>query len=210
MGIRPDLKTNKMENSYDHIMTPPRVAANDKAMRYDRLSIALHWATAVLVFLVFGLEEVRTFFLKPERHQLDKVHISFGLLLMAILAIRIIWRLTSDHKVRGSGVGVMAIAAKAVHYVLYVLLAVQAVLGILTRWTDNHALTFFGLLIPSPFGPFSKATSNLVYEIHNIVAWIFMGLVAAHAAAALFHHFIVRDDILTRMLPLRQQPHAKP
>ncbi|HEY1858209.1 cytochrome b [Acidocella sp.] len=190
-----------------HNERPPvtRVAAGDDLSPYDKTSIALHWTTASLIFLLFGLEEVRGFFsLKSTRHMVDTIHVSFGLILIFVLGLRIIWRLRPGRKTRDAGTGIIERAAKAVHFILYVLLSGQAFLGILTRWTDNHPLTFFGLQIPSPFGSFSKATGDFVYEIHDVMAWVIMGFVGVHATAALFHHFILRDDILTRMLPRRR------
>jgi cytochrome b561 len=195
-----------MDKLDSDIATATRIAADNERVRYDNLSIALHWTTAALVFLQFGLAEIWGFFPKAVRDLSIVGHISFGLILIAALALRIVWRLTAGHKVRDAGVGVIERAAKTVHYILYVLLSAEVALGILTRWTDNQALTFFGLQIPSPFGTFSKAAGGFVDEIHDVTAWIIMGLVAGHALAALFHHFIARDDILARMLPRRQRP----
>jgi cytochrome b561 len=193
-----------MEKLHNEIMTATRSAVDDQ-VRYDGLSIALHWTTAALVFLQFGLAESWGFFPKAMRDLLIIGHISFGLILIAALALRIGWRLTPGHKIRDAGAGIIERAAKAVHYILYVLLSAEVALGILTRWSDNQALTFFGLEIPSPLGTFSKATGEFVDETHDVTAWIIMGLVAGHALAALFHHFIVRDNILARMLPRRQR-----
>ena len=87
------------------------------------------------------------------------------------------------------------------HHALYVLIVAEVVLGFLTRWTDNQALNLFGLLIPSPFGNFSKATGGLVDDIHAVNAWLIMVLVGGHILAALGHHYLLKDGVLRRMLP---------
>jgi cytochrome b561 len=196
---------NKIEETERNIFAIPRSVAGDDRTRYDALSIGLHWITALLVLLLFSLAEIWGYFPKSERYLLIVGHISFGLVLIFVLGLRIAWRLTLGHKVRDAGAGTIHYAAKAVHYVLYVLLSAQVLLGILTRWTDNKALTFFGLQISSPLGTFSKATGDFVDQIHNVTGWMIMGLVGAHVVAALFHHFIVRDDTLARMLPRRER-----
>jgi cytochrome b561 len=90
---------------------------------------------------------------------------------------------------------------EAVHYLLYGLLAA---LGFVLRWSGDEAMSFFGLPIPPPFAPFSKPAHHLVGEAHDIVGWVIILAAAGHAAAALFHHFRLRDDVLWRMLPGRR------
>jgi cytochrome b561 len=67
--------------------------------------------------------------------------------------------------------------------------------------SGKEAMSFFGLLIPPPFAPFSKPAHELVGDAHNWIGWTIIILAGGHAAAALFHHFVLRDDILRRMLP---------
>jgi cytochrome b561 len=170
--------------------------------RHNGVAIFLHWGTAILVLFQFISAEFWDFFPHPQKHLLIISHMSLGILLTALLLARIIWRLTPGHRVRPTETGIEALAAKAMHLGLYVLLAAQMLLGFLTRWTDNHPLNFFGLLLPSPLGHCSKATGNFVDQIHDINAWTIMVLASGHALMALFHHFIRRDGVLRRMLPV--------
>lgn len=128
---------------------------------------------------------------------------SLGAVLTVILIIRLVWRPFFGRKFPEKTPTIFDRGARALHFLLYVLLAAQMPLGFFTRWTDNQPLNVFGLLIPSPIGPCSKATGHFVDQIHDINAWIIMGLAAVHAIAALIHHFIWRDDVLRRMLPRR-------
>ena len=171
------------------------------AARYDGVTIALHWATAALVLLQFGLAETWDFFPRPARHVMIVGHMSFGLILTGVVITRIIWRVNFGLALPPAGYGALDRAAKALHHALYVLVSAEILLGFTTRWTDNQALSFFGLLIPSPFGSFSKATGRFVDDIHNYNAWLIMGIVTVHAVAALGHHYLLKDGVLRRMLP---------
>lgn len=179
----------------------PTAAADALPSRYDAMTIALHWATAVLVLLQFALAETWGFFPRPLHHLMIVGHISFGLVLTAVILLRLIWRQSFGRVLPPPGYGVLDRVAKALHQILYVLVVAEILLGIATRWTDNQALSFFGLAIPSPFGTFSKATGSFVGEIHDLNAWLIMGIVSVHAVAALGHHYLLKDGILRRMLP---------
>jgi cytochrome b561 len=128
-------------------------------------------------------------------------HMSFGIVLSVVLIARIAWRLTPGHRVAPATTGLGELASQAVHYVLYVLLASEAVLGFTLRWSGNEDMSFFGLLLPPPFAPFSKPAHRLVGEAHQWIGWTIVILAAGHAAAALVHHYVLRDNVLRRMLP---------
>lgn len=169
--------------------------------RYDTNTILLHWITAFIVIFQFLSAEFWGFFGRPERLFLIISHMSLGFVLAVILTIRIVWRFAFGVRTLQTTSPLLDRAAEALHILLYVLLVLQMPLGFFTRWTDNQPLDVFGILIPSPIGTCSKATGRFVDQIHDINAWIIMGIVGLHAMAALAHHFLWRDDVLRRMLP---------
>lgn len=178
-----------------------RVAAGATRARYDNVAIGLHWLTVALVFANFALAQTWEGFPRPTRHLMVVAHMSFGILLAAAVVARVAWRLIPGHQVRSAVSGLTERAAAAVHWLLYLLLAVSAVLGFVLRWTEGEAMSFFGLQIPSPMATVSRPTHHLIGEAHEWVGWAIIVLAAGHAAAALYHHFIVRDSVLRRMLP---------
>jgi cytochrome b561 len=178
-----------------------RIAAGDDRVRYDNFSMTLHWLTVFLGRDAVFAGRVWGFTARPVRSSMIIKHMSFGILLTALLLIRIAWRLTPGHRVRDAVEGWVEFASKGVPYLLYCLLAVQAALGFVLRWSGNEAMSFFELLIPSPFAPFSKPAHELVGEAHNWIGWTIIILAGGHATAALFHHFVLRDNVLWRMLP---------
>lgn len=183
------------------LVTATRIAAGDDRTYYDGFAITLHWLTAGLVIAQFALAELWELTPRPTRHLMIVTHMSLGIILTVVLIVRVAWRLMPGHQVRAAEVGWVERASKAVHYLLYGLLAAEAVLGFVLRWSGNEAMSFFGLLIPPPFAPFSREAHRLVNELHEWIGWTIVIVAAGHALAALFHHYVLRDDVLRRMLP---------
>ncbi|OYV35600.1 MAG: hypothetical protein B7Z81_08505 [Acidocella sp. 20-61-6] len=169
---------------------------------YDKVSIALHWTTAFFVVVNFLLAEFWDDFAKPTHHLMVVTHISFGVLLAAVILLRVFWRGAPANHVQDATSGLQELASKAVHMILYALVIAQIVLGILLAWGKGNPLPFFGIPIPSPIGALSKSAHQLVGTLHNYNAWAIIVIAGGHAAMALVHHFYFRDDVLKRMLPL--------
>ena len=176
--------------------------------RYDSNTIFLHWLTTLIVFYQFISAEFWSYFPRPERHFLILSHMSLGFVLAIVLAIRILWRSSFGIKIPEAGNTIWDRGARALHVLLYVLLAAQMPLGFFTRWTDNQPLDVFGLAIPSPIGTCSKWTGNFIDQIHDINAWIIMALVGVHGIAALTHYYLWRDGVLQRMIPGLRSRHG--
>jgi len=183
-------------------------AARDERAVYDGMEMALHWTTALLVVTLYALSQIWSFLPRgtPVRLGLQWVHVSLGILLAAVLVTRIVWRLGPGRRVPPATTGLTEVAAQIVHYLLYALLLAVVVLGFCFRWAQQVPLTFFGLLaIPSPY-PFAKEQAGAIGNLHWWMATTIIVVAGLHAAAALFHHFVLRDDVLLRMLPHR---HAR-
>jgi cytochrome b561 len=186
--------------------TATLIAAGDDRTQYDGVAMTLHWLTVLLVFANFGLAETWERFARPTRHLMVATHMSFGVLLTAVIVARIVWRLMPGHQMPSIGAGLVERASKAVHYLLYALLALEAVLGFVLRWSGGEAMSFFGLQLPSPMPAVSRSTNHLIGDIHHWVGWAIVLGALVHAAGALYHHFVVKDDVLRRMLPGAARP----
>ena len=181
--------------------TATRVAAGATRSTDDRTSIWLHWATALLVVVQFAMAEVWDWFAKPTRHAMESIHVSLGILLAAVIVTRLVWRLLPGRQVESLESGPVKAASKAVHYLLYALLVAQVSLGFLWRWAQGEPLGFFGLfVIPSPMDAADRATRRFYHSWHENVGWAIVILAAAHAFAALYHHYALKDRVLVRML----------
>lgn len=178
-----------------------RVAAGATRTRYDGVAIALHWTTVVLVLSLFALGELWGFTHRPLRGELVMIHMSLGMLLGVAVIARIVWRLLPGHQVVPAGYGAVDRLARGVHWLLYAMLIVQSIYGYVVRWSEGEAMSFFGLHIPSPLTPVSHDTHELLQDLHGKLGWAIVIVALGHAAAALYHHFVLRDDVLRRMLP---------
>jgi len=189
-------------------MNRPAAAAHRLPLRthYDAVAMFLHWATVALVLAQFALAELWGYFDRPTRHLMIVAHMSFGILLALTVLLRIGWRMVPSHRVRDATSGWNERLARSVHFLLYALLVAQAALGFVLRWSGNEAMSLFGLQIPSPIGPFSKAAHHQVGELHEWVGWAIITVASGHALAALYHHLVQHDNVLWRMLPGR---HAR-
>jgi cytochrome b561 len=183
--------------------TATRIAAGDDGTNYDNVAVALHWLTVLLVVVQFAMAETWDWFTKPTQESMQSVHVSLGLLLAAVIVARLVWRLIPGHQKSSIEAGWMKLASKGVHYLLYALLLVQAGLGFGWRWAQGHSIEFFGLFgIPGPYGELDRATRHTFHDLHEKVGWAIVILAGLHALAALYHHYVVKDRVLERMLPL--------
>jgi cytochrome b561 len=178
-----------------------RVAATATRTRYDAASIALHWTTVALVLLQFATAELWGLFARPTRHLMVVSHMSFGIILSVVVVLRIAWRLMPGHQVEPASTGWDERLAKIVQFCLYALLLAQSVLGYIVRWAGGEEMSFFGIPIASPIAAMSRAQHHTLEERHNQIGWAIIVIAAGHAAAALYHHFKLKDRVLERMLP---------
>ena len=178
-----------------------RIAAGDDGTAYDGVAIAMHWATAFLVFANFAIAETRDWFAKPTHDLMESTHMSFGVLLSAVIVARIVWRLIPGHQVSSLGAGWIRLAAKGTHYLLYVLLIAEAVLGFAFRWGAGRPMAFFGTGIPPLIGAIEKPLRSELLHFHEWIGWAIVILALLHALAALYHHYVLKDRVLERMLP---------
>ena len=182
--------------------TATRIVAGDDGTNYDKVAIALHWATALLVVVQMVLAQTWGLFDRPTHRTMVVAHMSFGILLTAVIISRVAWRLIPGHQVPAADVGLARLASKGVHYALYLLLAAEAALGFLARWSEGRPLNFFGMLmIDPPFDKWSREAHHQVVEVHEWVGWAIIAIAVLHSLAALYHHYVMKDRVLKRMLP---------
>jgi cytochrome b561 len=171
--------------------------------RYDTITIAFHWLTAVLVFTLFGTAMAWTYLPRDfGLRWLSGIHVSLGIALAAVIAGRLVWRAVAGRKLPAAGPAAAHFLSKLMHWALYALLVLQVVLGFGIEWVAGNALSFFDLVtIPSPFAE-NRDLARQLESLHGFVAWTLMTLVAGHSLAALAHRYI-GDPVLRRMLPAR-------
>jgi cytochrome b561 len=171
---------------------------------YGAIPLWLHWLTAGLVAIAWASGTFDDVLPKGAARALGLfVHISAGLAVLLVLAMRVLWRLgdpppPAEPTMFGQW---LDRAGHFAHYALYALLIAAVAAGIVLQFARGNALPVFGLLeIPSPW-PANRAFSRGVKEVHEVLANGLVILAGVHAAAALVHHWLLGDRTLVRMLP---------
>lgn len=175
------------------------------APRYDRRTIALHWASAALIGCLWVLGETIDLFPKGEpRIAARSLHIVLGVGLALVLIARLAWRAGGRAaRLPPAGAGRLDALASLTHKALYGLVIMAVVLGIANAWVRGD--TVFGLFRIPAFDPGNKDLRESVEDWHGLAANVLLFAALLHAAAALAHHFVRRDGVLRRMLPLRSR-----
>ncbi|MFS0825668.1 cytochrome b [Pseudomonas phoenicis] len=175
----------------------------NSSSRYGAVSIVLHWGVALTVFSLFGLGlwMVGLDYYDPWRKAGPDLHKSIGLVLLAVMALRVLWRLLSPPPPALASHGRFTrIAAHLGHLGLYAGLFAVMLAGYLISTADGVGIPVFGLFEVPALVSNLPDQADLAGEVHFYLAWglvIFAGL---HGLAALKHHFIDRDATLLRML----------
>lgn len=180
------------------------------ADRYSRGAIVLHWLIALLIvgqiaggFYMEALPDSDA----AAKFRFFQLHKSFGLTILALSLVRLGWRLTHRPPALPAGMaGWERIAARATHAGFYALMIGAPLIGwaYVSVAPFNVPTVVFGVLPwpHLPLGGTNAALAETLSGLHGAAAWGFIGLLALHVGAALKHHFINRDDVLARMLPI--------
>jgi cytochrome b561 len=174
--------------------------------RYGSVSIGLHWLMLFLIIAVYALMEFRGYFPKgsAERATMRTWHYMLGLSVLALVALRLILNLSSlSPGITPEPPPWQKWISKLVHFALYAFMIFMPVAGWLTVSAAGDPIPFFGLHLPALIGP-NEALSESIEDLHKSGATVGYFLVGLHAAAALFHHYFLRDNTLRRMLPIRK------
>jgi cytochrome b561 len=171
--------------------------------RYSAVAQALHWATAILVLVAFiygpGGSEQRVY---SHARDFDRqLHETLGLSVLALVAMRLTWRMVDTRPDPPQVARWMSVAAKVIRVALYLLLFGVPLTAIAGAWLEGHPVTLIaGVEIP-PGVALSHDTGATIASIHTWLGDTLMWIAGLHALAGLFHHFFLKDDVLLSMLP---------
>jgi cytochrome b561 len=172
--------------------------------RYDGVMIALHWIVALLIFGLWGVGHWMEGLPKDDfRAQVFGLHKGIGVIVLALVVLRIVWRTLHAAPDLPSGMGpVERLAAKGGHLLLYVLMIALPASGVIMSQTKGFAVKVFGLTLPTFVGK-NEALHEVAEALHAGMGWLLAAILVAHVAAALRHQYMLRDGVLDRMRPAR-------
>jgi cytochrome b561 len=173
--------------------------------RYGSISIGLHWLMLLLIVAVYATIDLRELYPKGSdpREALKTWHFMLGLVVFGLVWLRLLMRIIAPvPRIVPEQKPWEALLATAMHLALYLLMIGLPLLGWLVLSASGKPIPFFGLELPALLGP-NKELAGQLKEVHETVGEIGYFLIGLHAAAALLHHYIKRDNTLLMMLPQR-------
>ncbi|MGL4576628.1 MAG: cytochrome b [Burkholderiaceae bacterium] len=171
--------------------------------RYTTTAMVLHWLAAALIIggfsMGFYMVDLQ---MSPSRLKLYNYHKWIGVTILALSALRLLWRLT--HKPPPLPTGNPAWqnkAAHAAHMLLYVLFFAVPLSGWAHSSASGFPIVYLGVLPLPDFVPKSRELAQVLKQVHMVLAFSLAAVVVVHIAAALKHQLVNRDGLMARMLP---------
>ncbi len=184
------------------------------SVRYDGVSIMLHWSIALLIVAAFFLEQG-----VKDSAPLDPayvLHALTGLAVLVLTLVRIAWRLLTPAPPYPAAMPCwQRWAARAMALAFYALMLLMPLTGWISHsleyagaFGSGSGLDVFGYLMIPAFPGWHYFSPDTMKHLHAALTHFWIPLLALHVAAALWHHFRDRDDVLMRMLPFRRVTSA--
>lgn len=171
------------------------------ATRYTLTAQALHWLTAALILAILPVAWVMVSLPKgPEQAWMFVVHRSLGVTILAVVAVRLIWRARNPPPPLPGGTSrVMELVGRLTHWLLYALLLLMPISGYLQS-ASGKPVSYFGLF-DLPALPENKGLDAAAKTLHLAGQWGVYALISLHVLATAWHVAVRRDGLLSRMIP---------
>lgn len=162
----------------------------------------LHWAVAFFMLSVISVAWGFAFVSPEDRAEGIPVHVSIGLIVLVLTLVRLSWRkVAPPPETPATAPGWMHKGAKVGHFMLYGLILFQGVIGIWMAALSPVDIRFFNTFDLSALAPSSAGSLVYLRKLHFAGASLLAASLIGHVAAAIWHHVVLRDDVLIRMLP---------
>ena len=175
--------------------------------RWGHVAQFLHWLIVILiitqVILANWAEDLP---IGPKKIQVYAWHKSVGITILCLAVSRLLWRWANPTPQLPTTLKPYERAlAKVTHFGLYLLLFAQPLTGWMMTSARGFPVSWFGFLQLPDFVPKNQALFNAMKDIHDSLALVLYVIVFLHVAGALKHHFLLKDDVLRRMLPFTKK-----
>ena len=172
--------------------------------KFSGLAMTLHWLVAIAVIVTWRISEAAEGAATREaRSEIMGNHFALGVVIFALVAVRLIWRWISPPPAPSAGhAGWERIGAKAAHYAMYTLLLVMPLAGWFAMSSFGSPISVWGLFdVPKLPVPVNEALGEQILEVHGAAGITLLVIIAVHVLATLKHTFIDKDGTIFRMLP---------
>lgn len=169
--------------------------------RYSLSQISLHWTTLLMIILTYAAMLTRDYFPEDNQPLVKLLHFNFGICVWLLMFARIFLRTRhATPPVTPPLPRWQHAASHAVHGILYLLFLSLPVLGVLTLEFGGREWFLLGWQVPQFVTP-DPDTRSAVKATHEFLANCGYYLIGLHALAAIYHHYVRKDDTLLRMTP---------
>ncbi|KAA0456334.1 MAG: cytochrome b [Candidatus Thioglobus sp.] len=178
----------------------------DTKEKLSNLTIALHWIVGITVIT---MAIIGVYMSENEAFELYPIHKSIGVLIFAVIVVRVYWRFLNGWLQPVSAYkAIEHNLAQIIHWALIIAIVVMPISGFIMSGAGGHGVSVFGLeIIAAQFDPVAKeaiphnkALAYFMHEVHEIAGWTMIVAIILHLAGALKHQFIDKDNTLKRML----------
>src|SRR5436309_1869729 len=172
-----------------------------KHLQYGPTAKIFHWLIVALLVVQYPIG-----WLLPDLHgdmkpPIMTFHVSFGILILILIVLRLAWRLTHPVAPESSLPPWQRLSSEAVHWLLYALVLATTFTGWLFASFRGWSMSFFYILPMPMLASGSPAAVKTIDGLHQAMEWTLLALIGIHVVAALAHIFVYRDRIMQRMLP---------
>jgi len=171
---------------------------------YTPAAKAFHWLVVALLVVQYGVAwKMPHIGRNTIPDTIINLHFSLGVLIIAVLVVRLGWRVTHPEPTPIAGLPPWQLyVARAVHWALYALLVVIPALGWMNASFRGFDVSFFGLFTMPKLVGTRAPGFGWTGDVHIILSYyVLLPLAGLHVAATLYHQFVRRDGVLARMLP---------
>lgn len=170
-------------------------------MSYGVFAKVLHWLVAAILAVQFSIGWLMPEVKRGMQPGLSMhTHISIGIVVLALILVRLLWRVTHPVPPEPELPKWQRNASEAVHWLLYLLVFVTTLSGWFYASARGWTLTFFGLFPLPALVAQGSPTGRAIGGIHEGIVWVLLAVIGMHVAAALVHVFVYRDRVMQRML----------
>jgi len=167
---------------------------------YGYVAKSFHWLMAILFVVMFVVAYIMINIPKSNfRFLLYDVHKATGLLLLGLVALRLLWRFINLQPRLPIVNKWVKVAAKSNIVLLYLMMILMPISGFLTSTLGGHEVSFYGIFTISPLAHDPNA-SVWFSNAHEIFSYLLLACFVLHIIGALFHHYVLKDNVLNRMI----------
>jgi cytochrome b561 len=177
------------------------------ADRWGAVSVGLHWliAAAVLVMIVLGVY-MKGLPIGADKIKLYALHKSIGISILALMTLRLAWRLVAGRPRLPPMPDWQRIASRISHVLLYLSLFTIPISGWVMNSAANFPLRWFDLFSLPAIAEPSRELREIAGQVHGAAVVTLLLILALHIGASMKHHYIDRDNVLRSMFGLKPRP----